>query len=58
MKQPLWAGLLMASSCGGYQQAAGNVLGGLPEEAAHSGPRKGVTRTSEFSDIMRYKFSF
>ena len=34
MKQPLWAGLLMASSCGGYQQAAGNVMGDLPEEAA------------------------
>ena len=34
MKQPLWAGLLMASSCWGYQQAAGNVMGDLPEEAA------------------------
>ena len=34
MRQPLLAGLLMASSCWGYQQAAGNVMGDLPEEAA------------------------
>ena len=34
MRQPLLAGLLMASSCWGYQQAAGNVTRGLPEETA------------------------
>ena len=34
MRQPLLAGLLMASSCWGYQQAAGNVMRGLPEETA------------------------
>ena len=27
MRQPLLAGLLMASSCWGYQQAAGNLMG-------------------------------
>ena len=34
MRQPLLAGLLMASSCWGYQQAAGKVMRGLPEETA------------------------
>ena len=34
MKQPLLAGLLLASSCWGYQQAAGNLMRGLQEEAA------------------------
>ena len=34
MKQPLLAGLLLASSCWGYQQAAGNLMRDLPEEAA------------------------